>query len=66
MKSGITSDYVRKRITDHLARFNYLHDSIRKNNINERSCFPWIAMDNIFQAISFRDYNPSAKPSTVA
>ena len=58
MKSGTTSEYARKRITDHLARFNYLHDSIRKNRINERYLIALETMDNIFPEIDFRDFNP--------
>ncbi len=58
MKSGTTRDYARKRITDHLARFNYLHDSIRKNNINERYLLALETMDNIFPKIDFRDFTP--------
>jgi 1,4-alpha-glucan branching enzyme len=58
LKSGTTRDYARKRITDHLARFNYLHDSIRKNNINERYLLALETMDNIFPAINFRDFDP--------
>ena len=63
MKSGTTTDYANKRITDHLARFNYLHDCIRKNRINERYLTALEIMDNIFPDIDFRDYNPS-KPLT--
>lgn len=59
MKSGTTIDYANKRITDHLARFNYLHDSIRKNRLNERYLTALEIMDNIFPDIDFRDYNPS-------
>jgi 1,4-alpha-glucan branching enzyme len=58
MKSGTTIDYANKRITDHLARFNYLHDSFRKNRINERYLTALEIMDNIFPDIDFRDYNP--------
>lgn len=58
MKSGTTRDYARKRITDHLARFNYLHDSIRKNAINERYLLALETMDNIFPEIDFRGFNP--------
>jgi predicted glycosyl hydrolase (DUF1957 family) len=47
-----------KRITDHLARFNYLHDSIRKNAIDERYPLALETMDNIFPEIDFRDFNP--------
>ncbi len=60
MKSGTTIDYANKRITDHLARFNYLHDSFRKNRINERYLTALEIMDNIFPDINFRDYKPSS------
>lgn len=60
MKSGTTIDYANKRITDHLARFNYLHDSFRKNRLNERYLTALEIMDNIFPDIDFRDYNPGA------
>jgi 1,4-alpha-glucan branching enzyme len=60
MKSGTTIDYASKRITDYLARFNYLHDSFRKNRINERYLTALEIMDNIFPDIDFRDYNPSS------
>ncbi|MDP3878592.1 MAG: DUF1957 domain-containing protein [Methylobacter sp.] len=59
MKSGTTIDYANKRITDHLARFNYLHDSIRKNKINERYLTALEIMDDIFPDIDFRNYNPA-------
>lgn len=61
MKSGTTVDYANKRITDYLARFNYLHDSFRKNRINERYLSALEIMDNIFPDIDFRDYNPSTR-----
>ena len=59
MKSGTTTEYANKRITDHLARFNYLQDSIRKNRINERYLTALEMMDNIFPDIDFKDYNPN-------
>lgn len=61
MKSGTTIDYAKKRMTDHLARFNYLHDSIRKNMIDEKYLSALEVMDNIFPDIDFRDYNPPEK-----
>ena len=61
MKSGTTTDYAIKRITDHLARFNYLHDAIRKNNIDNRYLTALEIMDNIFPTINFWDYLPSKK-----
>ena len=59
MKSGTTSDYAKKRITDHLARFNYLHDCIRKNRIDERYLTALEIMDAIFSNVDFRNYDPS-------
>jgi len=61
MKSGTTTEYANKRITDHLARFNYLHDAIRKNNIDNRYLTALEIMDNIFPTINFWDYLPSKK-----
>ena len=59
MKAGTTTEYANKRITDHLARFNYLHDCIRKNRINERYLTALETMDNIFPDIDFKDYCPN-------
>lgn len=59
MKSGTDADYARKRITDHLARFNYLRDCIRKNRIDERYLTALEIMDDIFPAIDFRTYTGS-------
>ena len=56
LKSGTTAEYAKKRLTDHLARFNYLHDSIRKNRIDERYLTALEVMDDIFPDIDFRDY----------
>ena len=56
LKSGTTVDYARKRLTDHLARFNYLHDAIRKNRIDERFLTALEIMDDIFPDIDFRQY----------
>lgn len=56
LKSGTTDEYAKKRLTDHLARFNYLHDSIRKNRIDERYLTALEIMDDIFPDIDFRDY----------
>ncbi len=56
MKSGTTVEYAKKRVTDHLARFNYLHDAIRKNRIDERYLTALEVMDDIFPDIDFREY----------
>jgi 1,4-alpha-glucan branching enzyme len=57
LKSGTTADYARKRLTDHLARFNYLHDAIRKNRIDDRYLSALEIMDDIFPGIDFRHYH---------
>ncbi|MGR8934285.1 MAG: glycoside hydrolase family 57 protein [Gammaproteobacteria bacterium] len=58
MKSGTTIEYAKKRITDHLARFNYLYDCIRKNSIDERYLAALEVMDDVFPDIDFRNYIP--------
>lgn len=59
LKAGTTTEYAERRITDHLARFNYLHDCIRKNRIDERYLTALEIMDAIFPEIDFRNYGPS-------
>ncbi|MCQ8103888.1 DUF1957 domain-containing protein [Methylomonas sp. SURF-2] len=59
LKAGTTAEYAKKRFTDHLARFNYLHECIRKNRIDERYLTALEVMDDIFPDIDFRDYRPS-------
>jgi len=60
MKSGTTIDYANKRITDHLARFHYLYDSLRNGTIDERYLTALEIMDNIFPDLDFRSYCPQA------
>ena len=61
MKSGTTIDYANKRITDHLARFNFLLDNVMKGKIDERYLTALEIMDNIFPDINFRHYRSSRK-----
>jgi len=61
LKSGTTAEYAKKRLNDHLARFNYLHHCIRKNRINERYLAALEVMDDIFPDIDFRDYRVSER-----
>ncbi len=56
MKTGTTVEYAKKRITDHLARFNYLRESIQKNAINERYLYALEVLDDIFPDTDFRTY----------
>jgi len=57
MKTGTTVEYATKRITDHLARFNYLRDSIRNNAINERYLSALEILDDAFPAADFRNFH---------
>ena len=57
MKTGTTVEYANKRITDHLARFNYLLDSIKTNTINERSLSALEVLDDVFPEINFRSFH---------
>ena len=56
MKTGTSVEYAKKSVTEHLARFNYLHDAIRRNRLNERYLAALEVMDDIFPEINFRDY----------
>ncbi|MCK4841896.1 MAG: DUF1957 domain-containing protein [Methylococcales bacterium] len=56
MKAGTTAEYAKKRIIDHLARFNYLHECLRKNKIDEHYLLALEIMDNIFPCIDYRGY----------
>lgn len=64
MKSGTTIEYAKKRITDHLARFNYLYDCIHEGRIDERYLAALEVMDDVFPDIDFRDYIPSKMRSS--
>ncbi len=59
MKTGTTVEYAKKRITDHLARFNFLRESIQKNAIDERYLFALELLDDVFPDIDFRNYHES-------
>lgn len=56
MTTGTTVEYATKRITDHLARFNYLRDSIRNNAINERYLSALEILDDAFPDADFRNF----------
>lgn len=57
MQTGTTVEYATKRITDHLARFNYLRDSIQKNALDECSVYALEVLDEVFPEADFRNYN---------
>jgi 1,4-alpha-glucan branching enzyme len=56
MKTGTAREYATKRITDHLVRFNRLHDQLVTNGVDEeflRDC-EW--RDNLFRNVNWRYY----------
>jgi 1,4-alpha-glucan branching enzyme len=56
MKTGTAREYATKRTTDHLARFNRLHDQFAANDLDEeflRDC-EW--RDNAFPNVNWRYY----------
>jgi 1,4-alpha-glucan branching enzyme len=63
IQSGTTVDYAKQRITNYLARFNYLHECIRNNSIDERYLTALELLDDIFPNIDFRIFQVSGKNS---
>ncbi|BCG65881.1 MAG: 1,4-alpha-glucan branching enzyme [Methyloprofundus sp.] len=57
LKTGTTVEYAKKRITDHLARFNYLLESVKTNAINERYLSALEILDEVFPDVNFRDFH---------
>ena len=57
LKSGTTTDYATKKIKDCFSRFNYLHQSIRRNKIDERYLLALETMDNAFPELDYRSYH---------
>jgi len=56
MKTGTAREYATKRVTDHLGRFNRLHDQFVTSGLNEeflRDC-EW--RDNLFPNVNWRYY----------
>jgi 1,4-alpha-glucan branching enzyme len=61
IKCGTAVDYANKRVKDHLARFHYLCDAVRKNDIDPRRLAALEQLDNIFPFIDFRIYANTAR-----
>jgi 1,4-alpha-glucan branching enzyme len=56
IKTGTAKHYATKRVTDHLLRFNRLHDGFIGGNIDEGFLANCEWRDNIFQEIDWRHY----------
>ncbi len=56
LTAGTTSEYANRQLEDHLARFHYLLDGLRKNRLDEDYVAALEIMDDIFPALDFRRY----------
>jgi 1,4-alpha-glucan branching enzyme len=56
MRTGTTVEYAVKRVTDHLSRFRYLTDAVRRDAVDERRLAALERMDAIFPKLDFRVY----------
>jgi 1,4-alpha-glucan branching enzyme len=56
MKTGTAREYATKRITDHLVRFNRLHDQFVANNVDEEFLHDCEWRDNLFPNVNWRYY----------
>ena len=54
--NGTMVDYAKKRIKDHIGRFNKLYEQIKSNNIDEEFLISIEEKDCIFPEIDFRIY----------
>jgi 1,4-alpha-glucan branching enzyme len=56
MKTGTAREYATKRTTDHLARFNRLHDQFIANDVDEEFLRNCERRDNLFPNVNWRYY----------
>jgi 1,4-alpha-glucan branching enzyme len=54
LRTGTCPDYARKRVTDHLLRFNALHDQIAGNRLDEGWLSKIEGRDNLFPDVNYR------------
>lgn len=56
MKTGTACEYATKRTSDHLVRFNRLHDQFEANDIDEKFLCDCEWRDNLFPNLNWRYY----------
>jgi 1,4-alpha-glucan branching enzyme len=56
MKTGTAEHYATKRVTDHLLRFNRLHDQFTAGQLNEGFLSNCEWRDNLFPDVNWRYY----------
>ena len=54
MKTGTSGEYAKKQVCDHVARFNFIEQSLRTKSIDERKLGALETLDNIFPDIDYR------------
>ncbi|MEW6574073.1 MAG: 1,4-alpha-glucan branching protein domain-containing protein [Bacillota bacterium] len=57
LRVGSTVEYAKRRLRDHITRFNYLTDNIIDGRIDYKILDDISAVDNIFPAIDYRVYS---------
>ncbi len=56
IKTGTAKHYATKRVTDHLLRFNRLHDEFKAGNVDEGFLSNCEWRDNLFPDLDWRYY----------
>jgi len=56
LHTGTSPDYARQRVTEHLQRFNVLHDQLVGTGVDEALLTRWEAQDNLFPNIDYGYY----------
>ncbi len=54
LRTGTSPDYARKRVKDHLLRFNALYEQLRGRSVDETALSGLEQTDNLFPEINFR------------
>jgi 1,4-alpha-glucan branching enzyme len=56
LRTGTSPDYARRRVTDHLHRFNQLYDQILAGDVDESLLAAWEQQNNLFPDLDYRHF----------
>jgi 1,4-alpha-glucan branching enzyme len=56
MKTGTTTAYAVRRVSDHVNGFNYLYEALQRGEIHEPALAELEARDNLFPELDYRVY----------
>ena len=56
LKTQTHTAYAYRRLHDHLARFNHLHETVRQPHVDEAALSTIEARDNLFPFLDYRVY----------